>query len=191
MQQMQSDPAEMLGTLGRAWGWVLFFGIVTLLLGIVIVADPSQSVVFVAVMVGIWFIVAGIFRLVGSFTSDAEGHRIWGIVIGLLSLLLGVYLCRHLNITIAILPVFVGLLWILQGVAEFFGAVANHDMPARGWTMFMGIVSLVAGIVVVSWPIQSITTLAWVLGIFLVIYGVMGIIAAFQVKGMARRAGVA
>jgi uncharacterized membrane protein HdeD (DUF308 family) len=191
MQQMQNDPAEMLGTLGRAWGWVLFFGIVTLLLGIVIVADPSQSVVFVAVMIGIWFIVAGLFRLVASFTSEAEGHRIWWISLGLLSLLLGVYLCRHLNITIAILPVFVGLLWIIQGVVEFFGAIANREMPARGWSMFMGIVSLIAGIIVVSWPIQSITTLAWVLGIFLVIYGVMGIISAFQVKNLAQRAGVA
>ncbi len=57
--------------------------------------------------------------------------------------------------------------------------------------MFMGIVSFVAGIVGVAWPIHSITTLAWVLGIFLIIYGGMGIIAAFQVKALARNAGAA
>jgi uncharacterized membrane protein HdeD (DUF308 family) len=191
MQQMQNDPAEMLGTLGRAWGWVLFFAIVTLILGILIVADPSQSVVFVAVMIGIWFIVAGLFRLVASFTTEGEGHRVWWIALGLLSLLLGVYLCRHVGVTLKVLPIFVGLLWIVQGVVEFFGAIANHDMPARGWTMFMGIVSLIAGIIVVSWPIQSITTLAWVLGIFLIVYGIMGIVSAFQVKGMVERARAA
>jgi len=73
----------------------------------------------------------------------------------------------------------------VQGVMEFFAAVANRDMPSRGWTMFMGIVGLVAGIVVVSWPIQSIVTLAWVLGIFLVVYGLMMTFSAFQVRKLA------
>ena len=189
MQQAQSDPADMLVQVGRSWGWLLFFGIVTLLLGILVVADPASSVIFVAVMVGIWFAVAGIFRLVESFTHEGEGHRVWWIILGLLELVLGVYLIRHLHVTIAIIPIIVGILWIIQGVVEFFGGIANKDMPARGWRIFMGIVSLIAGIVVVSWPIQSIVTLAWVLGIFLIIYGIMGIVGAFQIRGLAKRAG--
>ena len=188
MQRADNDPARRLDTLGRSWGWVLTFGLLTLLIGILVVIDPSGSVIFVAVVIGIEFVISGIFRIVASFTGEGEGHRVWWILLGILSIVVGVFLIRHLNITISILPVIVGIFWIVQGVMEFFAAVSNRAMPSRGWTMFMGVVSLVAGIIVVSWPIQSIVTLAWVLGVFLIIYGVMISISAFQVKKLAGQA---
>lgn len=82
----------------------------------------------------------------------------------------------------------VGIFWIIQGVMEFFGALENRAMPARGWTMFMGVVGLLAGIVVISWPIESITVLAWVLGIWMVVYGLLAIFSAFEVRKVAARA---
>lgn len=188
MAQTRNDPSDTLQAVGRSWGWVLAFGLLTLLLGILVVIDPSSSVIFVAVLVGIEFVISGIFRLVASFTHEAEGHRIWWVLLGIVSIVVGVFLIRHLGVTISILPVVVGIFWIIQGVMEFFAAVANRDMPSRGWTMFMGVVGLVAGIVLVSWPIQSIVTLAWVIGIFLVVYGLMTTFSAFQVRKLAARA---
>ena len=81
-QREGNDPAEMLQTLGRSWGWVLLFGIVTLILGILVVIDPQSSVTFVAVVIGIEIVISGIFRLVASFTAEGEGHRIWWILLG-------------------------------------------------------------------------------------------------------------
>ena len=186
MQQMQNDPSASLKALGKAWGWVLFFGIVTLVIGLLVVADPGGSVTFIAVVIGLQFVLAGIVRLVASFTGEGEGHRVWWILLGIFSIAVGVFLIRHLNITISILPVIVGIFWIIQGIMEFFGAVEQKDMPHRGWTMFMGVVGLIAGIVVVSWPIESITLLAWVLGLWLVFYGLLVIVSAFQVKKLAK-----
>ncbi len=188
MAQMPDDAAETLRTLGRSWGWILFFGIATFLLGILVVADPGGTVAFVAIVIGLQFVLAGIFRLVASLTHEGEGHRIWWILLGIVSIALGAFLLRHLNFTIALLPVIVGIFWIVQGVMEFFGALENRAMPARGWTMFMGLVGLIAGIVVVAWPITSITVLAWVLGIWMVVYGLLAIISAFEVRKLAARA---
>ncbi len=182
---MQNDPSESLRALGRAWGWVLFFGILTLVVGVLVVADPGGSVTFIAVVIGLQFVVAGIVRLVASFTGEGEGHRIWWILLGILSIGVGVFLIRHLNITISILPVIVGIFWIIQGIMEFFAALEHKEMPQRGWTMLMGLVGLVAGIVVVSWPIESITLLAWVLGLWLVFYGALVIVSAFHVRKLA------
>ena len=39
-----------------------------------------------------------------------------------------------------------------------------------------------------SWPIQSIVTLAWMLGIFLVVYGLMMTFSALRVRKLAARA---
>ena len=168
MAQTRNDPSDTLQAVGRSWGWVLAFGLMTLVLGILVVIDPSSSVIFVAVLVGIEFVISGIFRLVASFTHEAEGHRIWWVLLGIVSIVVGVFLIRHLGVTISILPVVVGIFWIIQGVMEFFAAVANRDMASR--------------------PIQSIVTLAWVIGIFLVVYGLMMTVSAFQVRKLAARA---
>ena len=47
---------------------------------------------------------------------------------------------------------------------------------------FTGALSLVAGIIVIVWPGPSLVTLALVLGVWLIIYGVMEIALAFQVR---------
>lgn len=188
MSQMPDTTAESLKTLGRSWGWILFFGVMTFLLGLLVVADPGGTVAFIAIVIGLQFVIAGIFRLVASLTHEGEGHRLWWILLGIVSIALGVFLLRHLNFTISLLPVIVGIFWIIQGVMEFFGALENREMAARGWTMFMGILGLIAGIVVVSWPITSITVLAWVLGIWMVVYGLMVTFSAFEVRKVAERA---
>ena len=38
METRQSDPIDVMTTFGRSWGWILFFGIMTLLAGILTVA---------------------------------------------------------------------------------------------------------------------------------------------------------
>jgi uncharacterized membrane protein HdeD (DUF308 family) len=52
----RSDIAEVLAGIGRAWGWVLFFGIVTIMLGIVVLVWPDATIVVLAVLFGIQLI---------------------------------------------------------------------------------------------------------------------------------------
>ena len=50
---------------GRAW-WITF-GVVSLIAGIVVAVAPESSVTVLAVLVGIWFIIMGIFEIIGAF----------------------------------------------------------------------------------------------------------------------------
>ena len=68
----------------------------------------------------------------------------------------------------------VGLLF--QGCTETVLAASHPWLPGRGWHIFLGVVTAIAGVVVVVWPFRSITVLAVVAGIWLVIIGVSQII---------------
>ncbi len=48
-------------------GWWVIFGIVSLAAGIVVAVAPVHSLSALAVLLGIWFIVMGIFELIGGF----------------------------------------------------------------------------------------------------------------------------
>jgi uncharacterized membrane protein HdeD (DUF308 family) len=177
----------MLTTLGRAWGWVLSFGIVTLIAGLMTVAWPDATILVVAILVGIQLFVSGIFRLVSAFTDEGEGHRAWWAILGLLSIAVGIMCLRNLFVTIAALTLVLGIVWVIQGITEFFAGVMAST-PHRAWTTFMGILGFIAGVVVLTYPFTSILAVAWVFGVWLIFYGVMQIVVAFKVKNMAEGA---
>ena len=48
-------------------GWWITFGLVSLIAGIVVAISPVSSLSALAVLVGVWFIVMGIFQVIGGF----------------------------------------------------------------------------------------------------------------------------
>ena len=54
--------------------------------------------------------------------------------------------------------------------------------PGRAWNVFVGLLSLVAGVVVLASPFDSIGTLALVVGIWLIVIGVMEVVAAVAIR---------
>src|SRR5215469_1680748 len=102
------------------WQATLAAGVITLILGIVISFKPSGSLNVIAVLVGIVAIISGIFLLVRVFDRE-EQHRIWLGIAGLLYVVVGVVLIRHLSLTVALFGLLVGIAWIVQGIAALIG----------------------------------------------------------------------
>jgi uncharacterized membrane protein HdeD (DUF308 family) len=189
--QVIGDAADRLGRVGRHWGWVLAFGIVTLLAGIVALAWPGRTLLVIAVVFGLQLIVTGIFRFVAAFAADdlAGGTRVLLAVLGLLSLIIGLYALRHVLITVLALALLLGIYWIISGVVELFTALSQRGVADRGWTGITGVLSLIAGIVVLAYPGISLVALAIVVAVWLVVFGVLEIIFALQLRPAGRRAG--
>lgn len=182
----RSDIAEVLAGIGRAWGWVLFFGIVTVGLGIVVLVWPDKTIVVVAVLFGIQLVIAGIFRFVSALAIDDApgGTRALLALLGVLAFIVGIYALRHVNVTIAALALLLGIFWIVNGVIELFTAIGHREMPGRGWTIILALLSIVAGVVVLAYPDISLVALAIVLGIWLVALGVIEIALAFKLRAL-------
>jgi uncharacterized membrane protein HdeD (DUF308 family) len=189
-RELRTDAADVLAGIGRHWGWVLTFGIITLLAGLLTVVWPDRTIVVIAVLFGIQLIVAGIFRFVAALAADEEsgGTRVLLALLGVLSLIVGLYAVRHLQVTVAALALLLGIFWIVNGAVETFAALSHRGMPSRGWTIFMGLLSIVAGIVVLVYPGISLLTLALVLGFWLLVYGIMEIVLAFRLRSAGQAA---
>jgi uncharacterized membrane protein HdeD (DUF308 family) len=187
--QLRRDPADMVAGIGRHWGWVLAFGIITLAVGVIVLAWPGETLIVVAVLFGIQLIVMGIFRFVAAFAAGdvGGGTRVLYALLGVLSLIIGLYALRHVLITLLALALLLGIFWIVSGSVELFNALA-HQVEHRGWLIFMGILSILAGIVVLVYPSISLLTLAIVLGAWLIIYGVIEIVLSFRIRSLAHHA---
>jgi uncharacterized membrane protein HdeD (DUF308 family) len=174
--------------LGR--GASLILGLITLLLGVVLLFRPTQSLIAIAILLGIVMIVSGIYQIARAL-DGREHERVWRGISGVVFLLAGLALLRHLHLSIALIGLFIGFTWIIQGVMSLMEIFAGDRRGAEtGWSVFFGIISLIAGIVVVSAPIASVGALTIFTGVFFIVLGAVEIIGGLfgrRARGQAGR----
>ena len=178
--RMTVEPRDTLEAVGRAWWLDLVVGVVSVLVGVLTLAWPGRTVAVVAVLIGLELLVAGVLGLIAAFGQRDE-HRVWTSVAGLGAIVVGILCLKDVFQTVQTLALIVGILWVVQGVAEFFLGVAGRAAN-RALTIAIGIFGVVAGVVVLTYPIDSVLVLAVVFGAWLTVAGVLRILAALSVR---------
>jgi uncharacterized membrane protein HdeD (DUF308 family) len=176
-----APPSAPSGLIARTWQATLFVGVLTLIFGIIVSFHPRGSLNVLAVLLGVLMIFSGIFHLVRVFDPE-ESHRVWLGIAGLLFIVIGVVLIRHLHLTVAAIGLVIGITWIVQGLAALIGGISGGAREGRAWWIIFGVVSLIAGIVVVSAPTSSLNVLAVLLGIWFIIMGLFEISGGFILR---------
>lgn len=162
---------EGLVRFARSWGWLLAFGVLTLVAGVVALAWPGHTVVVLALVFGAQLLVGGIFWFGTAVSSRGRGTA-GQVVLAVLAIIAGI-VCLRSPVQIALLlPLVLGLYWIINGLIEMIHALTRgEEVPARGWAIAAGVLSLLAGIAVLVYPGVGLIVLAWVLGFWLIVYG--------------------
>jgi uncharacterized membrane protein HdeD (DUF308 family) len=182
----QSDPMMLMGRFQGPASFLM--GLATLILGVIVAIHPSVSLAVIAVLLGILLILSGVFQIVEAF-DDAERSRVWRGISGVLLIVAGIVLIRHLDLSLALIGLIVGLTWVVQGLSALVGGISGSRAGlGTGWLAVFGVISLIAGIVVISAPVASVTTLAALLGIWFAVIGVLEMLGAF-LSWRARRKG--
>ncbi|MFD8724604.1 HdeD family acid-resistance protein [Streptomyces sp. NPDC059629] len=175
--------------LGASWTWHLLYGLVSIVIGVIAVAWPGPTLVVLAVVLGAQLIATGVFRIVGSASlGDTGTARTLTAVLGVVSLLLGFYSIRHVLITVLALGLLLGVYWIVDGFTAVFAAVDHPGLPGRGWNIFIGLLGVLAGLTLLTWPGLSLLTLSFLAGLWLIMLGAMQLGLARRIRGIARPA---
>lgn len=171
-----------------AWQLVLITGIASLILGIVILVWPGPSLLVVGILFGIYLILSGVLQLAAAFgTHKATSLRVLAFISGALSILLGLFCFRGRLESILLLALWIGIGWLIRGITHTLAAVHDPAMPARGWQAVLGVVTFIAGIVLITSPFTSIAVLTLVAGWWLVVVGIVEIVTALRLHGRAQR----
>lgn len=165
----------------NSWQATLVLGVVTLVLGLIVTFFPSASLNAIAVLFGLLMIVSGLFHLFRVFGSN-EAHRVWLGISGLLLVVIGVVLLRDLHLTVGLIGLIIGVSWIVQGVTALIVSFSGGSREGRGWWIFFGIVSLIGGIVITAVPVESVTALAVLAGIWFIVQGLFEIAGGFMLR---------
>ncbi|MBU8547426.1 HdeD family acid-resistance protein [Streptomyces rochei] len=179
------DPAHVLTRLGRSWTWLMGSAVATLVPGVLVLVWPEATLHVLAVLVGLYLLLTGVFRFVAVFAR--EGHeRLPGLLLTVLYLLAGVLCLRNPLQTIAALSLIVGMVWLVSGILTLYTALVTQNLPHRGLVMGIAVLAVVAGIVVLALPAESARALTRLLGLWLVLLGLAEAVAALGWRSALR-----
>ncbi len=187
------DPDTALGaalaSAGRHWGLLLLFGLVSVVVGIIMLVWPGKTLVVFAVFFGAWLLVSGIFQVIEAFAHGLDGgSRAMLAISGVCGIILGLMCFRGVLQSLEILALLLGLAWIIRGVLTFVTGLSAKGAQGRGWVIFGGVVLFLGGVVILVWPGISLLTLTIVAGAWVLVFGLVEVFAAFQVRKLGRAA---
>ena len=120
-------------------------------------------------------------------TSIAQGlreHRGWLLALGILQTVLGALAIGAPLVATLALAVFLGWLFLLSGVVHGF-----HAFQVRGWSGFLlhmlgAALYMVAGVILVAYPMEGALTLTLVLAAFFVVEGFSRALLGLRIRPM-------
>ena len=175
----------------RIWSSAVWSGLLAVILGAVILAWPGPSILVTSGLFGAYLLVSGVAMVVLGFSLPvaSAASRFLSVISGVASVVLGILAFKHFGegYAVLLLAIWIGVGFIVRGVTVMATAIADKQFPGRGWAIFFGIVSVLAGFVVLAYPFGSIVTLALVAGIWLVVLGVAEIISGFGMRSDAKK----
>jgi uncharacterized membrane protein HdeD (DUF308 family) len=83
--------------------------------------------------------------------------------------------------TIAV-AAFIGWLLLLSGIVGLIATLRMRNAPGFWWSLISAVLGIVAGIVLLRWPLSGALSLTLILTVFLVIEGVASILFALEHK---------
>lgn len=174
-----------LGRLADHWGLVLAYGVITLGLGIVLVVWPHASVTVFTVLLAIQLIIAGIFRIAGALSMQrGDGVRALIGLMGGVSLIVGLLILRDPLQSVIVLSMILGVFWLIAGIVEVLGALVAPPAEGRGWPLFTGLLGMLFGGFLIVYTDLSLKVFIVLVAIWLIVAGVLAVIAAFKLRSL-------
>ena len=152
-------------------------GILCIALGIAVFVFPLQSYVTLSILAGILMLLVGAAQLIIASTSgNYLAMRGYMLVGGVIDLILGLLLCVYPGVTMALLPVMLGI-WMMYHsfmMIAFGGDLETFKVKGSGWTILGGVLLLARSFVVLVNPFSAgIAAVIVLSGVGLIVFGIL------------------
>lgn len=187
------DPTFQNTTRRRAATFLTVRGILAVLLGLILFIAPVAGGLalgaFMVISIGVWLVIDGVIGVSIAFRGRRNGAKGWGwsllsgiaaIIVGALALIFPFSTGVYLGIMV---------LWFMALGLFLRGLLALGHRPYGGWSIALSIINMLFGLwlalTVFVAPLESLTTLVWVGGIYGIAFGVSSLVAAYRVRKAA------
>jgi uncharacterized membrane protein HdeD (DUF308 family) len=165
---------------GTPWWLILLQGIFAIILGLLLVSSPGMTTLVLVQFLGIYWLIAGVFNIVGVFLDHTQWG--WKLFTGILGVIAGILVIQHPLWSTALIPttlvIILGVVGLIFGI---MGLVAAFQ--GGGWGPgILGVLGIILGLTLLGSPFLGAVALPLILGIFALIGGIAAVVQAFRMK---------
>lgn len=154
-------------------------GLVFMLLGVYMISSPSQSYMALSLLFGVIVLVTGIAELAHALTNRHSRRWKWRLLLGIIDLALGLILVFNINLSMAVLPLLIGIWLFLTGVSLLtFATLIRRPF----WLILGGVLTTLLSFLVMFVPNFGAVTIVMWTAIAFIIAGIVNGLLAFRLK---------
>lgn len=186
---MVDDVAHEVSKVLRSVWWLpVLRGIVLLVLGIALLAQPTVTTAAIVWLFGLFAVVDGVLAAAQGLANRGTPGAGWWVVEGLGGVLVGAVVMLWPGPTVRVLFFLLAAWLLVLGVVSIIASVAISRSRDVGWhwPFALGLVSTLFALLLVVRPQQSLAVFAVLLGLFAFVSGALNVVGGFAVRSLAR-----
>jgi uncharacterized membrane protein HdeD (DUF308 family) len=121
-------------------------------------------------------------RLQSAVANSLHAHWRLFLTEGIILFILGLLAIVVPPIATIAVAVLVGWLLLLSGIVGLISTLRMRSAPGFWWSLLSAVIGIVAGVVLLRWPLSGAFSLTLILTVFLVLEGIISILYAFEHK---------
>jgi len=130
-------------------------------------------------------------RIQSTVTNSLNSHWRLFLIEGIVLFILGLLAIIVPPIATIAVEVLIGWLLLMSGIVGLIATLRMRGSPGFAWSLISAILGIVAGAVLLGWPLSGALTLTMILTVFLVLEGVISILYALEHRrGLSGRWGI-
>jgi uncharacterized membrane protein HdeD (DUF308 family) len=174
----------LIGSLGRYWWAVLVRGIIAILFGLIALLWVEFATLALVYIFGVYAIVDGILSVANGWTNRTLNPN-WYIVFiqGLAGITAGFVVIFLADFAAFALIYLIAIWALITGILELVTAIRLRREIQNEWALALsGILSIILGIVLIIWPAMGILAVVWAIGVYAILYGLLMLYLAFLIR---------
>jgi uncharacterized membrane protein HdeD (DUF308 family) len=174
------------GTVGKASGWSMLWGIVMLFCGMLAIIMPLATSIAVVLLLAWLILFAAVSHLIFAFHTHGIGGVLWQILLALLYGAVGVYLLMKPLLGVVSLTLVAAVFLLCEGVIELIFYFRIRHVRRAGWVLVNGIITLILGILIwAQWPASALWVIGTLVGISLIFSGVSRLMLSATIRHLS------
>lgn len=182
---MENSNFRPFKTAGKHWYLPLISGILFICIGLLVFSTPLKSYLTLAAIFAVTFLFTGVIEIIYAIANHKKSDNWgWSLAGGIIDFLLGILLVSHPDITIIILPFYIGFGILFRSIMAIGWSLELKRQQISDWgnLLAVGILGAILAFILLWNPVLAGFTIIFYTALAFIVIGIFQIYLSFKLK---------